>query len=78
MSVGILQVGNFERTVEEDYWIYRRAGCQQVGLLKTVLHLPGTGFINFNTVNADTFCPALLELLSSDTQIIVALSPEAP
>ena len=47
-------------------------------MLKTVLQLPGTGFVNFNTVNTDTFYPGLLELLHSDTQIIVAIFPNAP
>lgn len=80
MSVPILQVeaDRFERILLEDYWIYRKTGWQQQGLLKTVLHLPGTAFVNFNEVNACGFYPFWLELLSSDTQIIIALSPNAP
>jgi acetyl esterase/lipase len=40
--------------------------------------MPGTAYVNLNTVNADVIYPGLLSHLPSDTQIIVAIFPNAP
>jgi acetyl esterase/lipase len=64
--------------VDADYIIYRGEGHTQHTSFKTIIYLPGTGYIQYNEVQNDCTLPYLLNHLPSDFQIVVATYPLSP